>query len=355
MRTVMIRKVMEMSDIEIDLWKCDVEDFPSSGSMEQKLRHLVGYATLAPSGHNTQPWFFGIGKDRLNVLADRERALPVVDPHDRELCISCGAAIGTFEVAARRFGMSPSVKFLPDDDNADHLAQLSLSDGALPTQNEIALFDAIQSRRTNRTAYFKELLPEDLLEDCSKLPAQFGIDFNWIVEDDVMEKIAALVAEGDRLQFDDPDFRRELGSWVRSSTLGSRDGMSGQAFGLPDILSPIGRFVIRTFDLGNGVAAGDEKKILSGSPALGVFSTAVDNVESWLNTGRALAQVLLSLTLRGYTASYLNQPIEVDALRPQLANAADLSGLPQVLLRVGRSEDVVPPSARRHLSEVIIR
>lgn len=44
------------------------------------LRHVVEYAILAPSSHNTQPWLFRISGDHVDVLADRRRRLPVVDP-----------------------------------------------------------------------------------------------------------------------------------------------------------------------------------------------------------------------------------------------------------------------------------
>lgn len=337
-----------------NLWSRSMEDFPLAEPLEQKLRFLVGYATLAPSGHNTQPWQFGVGSDDIFVLADRNRALPVVDPRDRELAISCGAAIGTLEVAARRFGLSASIALLADDCNPNHLAQIVFSDGAPPDHNEIALFDAIQARRTNRTPYFMEPLPNELLKECVDVAACFGVALNWIEDNDAMETVAGLVAEGDQIQFDNQAFRRELASWVRSSVLGSKDGMSGKGFGMPDILSPVGRFVIRTFDLGDGVAAADQKKILSGSPALALFSSTNDDPASWVDTGRALIRVLLTLTANGFTASFLNQPIEVDALRPRLAEAIGITGYPQILLRIGRSTDEIDPSVRRELADVIV-
>jgi nitroreductase len=339
---------------ENNLWQLDVGDYPTAAPIEQKLRFLVGYATLAPSGHNTQPWQFGVNGNAIFVLADRSRALRVVDPTDRELVISCGAAIGTLEVAARRFGLNMSVTLLPDDGNPEHLAQIAFSEGEPPDGHEIALFDAIQARRTNRTAYFMEPLPNELMNECNDAVADSSTDLKWIEGNDAMEAVAGLVAEGDQIQFDDPAFRRELASWVRSSVLGSRDGMSGKGFGMPDILSPVGRFAIRTFDLGDSVAAADQKKILSGSPALALLSSTTDDPDSWVNTGRALARVLLTLTAKGHTASYLNQPIEIEALRLRLAEAIEGIGYPQILLRVGRSSDEIDPSVRRELSDVIV-
>ena len=38
-----------------DPWKVSEEDFPRSGESEEKLRFMLNYAVLVPSGHNTRP------------------------------------------------------------------------------------------------------------------------------------------------------------------------------------------------------------------------------------------------------------------------------------------------------------
>lgn len=287
---------------------------------EDEIRDLIGFAARAPSGHNTQPWKFRIGRDSVDVVADRTRALPVVDPFDRELTISCGAAIAFLEVAARERSLECQTVDHPEQGKVDHLAQVAFEKGRPASERDMALFNAIQNRCTDRTAYSMEPITGDVVNTCCDLAREFGIEIRFIETDQDRSNVAALVAEGDRVQFEDPRFRRELASWVHSAGLGSRDGMSGAAFGMPDLLSPVGRFVIRTFDIGNGVAAADEKKIVSASPVLAIFGSAKDNEYDWLNTGRALANVLLFLTSRGLAASYLNQPIETDHLRPKHEN-----------------------------------
>lgn len=337
-----------------DLWLRSDVDFPANGTLEERIRFLIGYAALAPSGHNTQPWSFATGPDWVDVLADRTRALPVVDPHDRELAISCGAAVGVFEVAARRFSLDTTVAPSPDPEFCDHLVRITVTEGAQPDDGEIALFNAIKNRRTDRSAYFMEDLPRDLMSGCRDIVESAGASVLFFEDSASVEGIANLVAEGDRLQFDDPSFRRELASWIHASRLGSGDGMSGSGFNMPDVFTPAAGFMIRTFDIGSGVAAADEKKILGGSPALALLVNPSDTAEDWLNTGRALAKMLLTLTSAGYSASYLNQPIEVAALRLKLAKIAGVSGFPQILLRVGRSAENPGPSMRRKLSDVIL-
>lgn len=50
-------------DPKVTPWEIRAEDFPRAGAMAEQAKFLLGYAMLAPSSHNTQPWKFAIGKD----------------------------------------------------------------------------------------------------------------------------------------------------------------------------------------------------------------------------------------------------------------------------------------------------
>jgi len=316
------------------------------------LQFIVKFAIFAPSGHNTQPWLFRVNDAELHLLADRTRALPVVDPHDRALTISCGAALDPRLVATRRFGRAFSIDKLPSAD-PDHLATIRLAEIVSPSSEDIALFKAIPNRRTTRAMFEARDLPVKLLEECHALAEANGAELTIIQDGEHRSRIAELVAEGDRKQFGDRRFRQELAAWVHSRRGDTKDGMSGESFGMPDLLSPLGALVIRTFDLGNGIAAGDRKKIAEGSPVLAVFSTKSDQATDWIATGQALSKVLLKLSASGATASFLNQPIEVDELRPRLGNLIGVTGIPQLLLRFGYGKPV-PATARRPVEDVLV-
>lgn len=331
------------------------EGYPIGGRFADEAAFFLRYATLAPSGHNSQPWLFRIGDRIIDLFADRARALPVVDPHHRELIISCGTALGTLETTALHFGYRPEIRSFPDPDDPDFLARVDFASGGGYGDGIGAdLFAAIAKRRTTRVPFDGALPPRTVLETCRARARGRGVFFEIFTGDTERRAIARLVADADRAQFDDPAFRRELAAWVHSIEAGSRDGMSGAAFGVPDRLAPVARFVIRTFDLGDGIAAADEDKILSGTPMLGLLSSPADNQAAWLRTGHALSDILLDLTAAGFTASYLNQPIEVPGLRPKLAEVAGIGGMPQILLRIGHSETEPARSARRDLAEVIL-
>lgn len=333
--------------------EADKPPFPADGTDRQQLEFLLGYAIRAPSGHNTQPWLFALRDDRVELYADRRRALPVVDPDDRALTISCAAALDHLVVAARYFGRAPVVDLLPAESDRDLLAVVRLGAAVEPDDEDRALFEAIPRRRTTRHAFEERTLPAALQARLQELAACHGAELTLIGDEATKAEIADLVAEGDRVQFADRAFRRELASWVHSRRSESRDGMSGDAFGMPDVLSPVGALVIRTFDLGNGVAAGDARRIMAGSPLLAVLSTPADGVLDWMHAGQALSRVLLRLTADGATAAYLNQPVETRELRPLVQDVLGSDNLPQLLMRFGYGP-TVRASVRRPLREVLV-
>jgi nitroreductase len=335
-----------------DPWKVSEQDFPRSGQPEERLRFLLNYAVLAPSGHNTQPWLFSVGGDAVELHADRTRGLPVVDPEDRALVISCGAALFYLRVAMRHFGYEDEVEVLPDPDQPDLLARVRLGPDHAETEEERILFQAMPKRRSNRGPFEDRPVPGRLLSALQAAAWEEGAWLHLIEDEDVKHTIAELIAEGDRIQLADKRFRRELASWVHPNRTRSRDGIPGYAFGFGDLLSLAGPFAIRTFDTGKGQAAKD-RQLTEGSPVLVILGTEGDVPREWLAVGQALARVLLRARAEGVWASFLNQPIEVPELRPRLRDAIGVEGYPQLLFRMGYGPEV-RPTPRRPVEEISV-
>ncbi|MCX7932155.1 MAG: hypothetical protein N2588_06360 [Rhodovarius sp.] len=335
-----------------DPWDIAPEALSACRSDAERWQVLCAWAVLAPSSHNSQPWLFRARGRQLELLADRRRALPVVDPAGRELVISCGAALGVMLIAARALGQGLEVAPLPDPAEPDLLARLSLGAALPPPADAAQILAAIKARRTTRRPFPAEALPMDAIFAADDAALAAGATLRWLITPRDRYLAAELIAEADRIQMADPAFRAELAHWVRSRHAPSRDGMSGEAVGVPDILSALGALAIRSFDLGAGQAARDQA-LAEGSPALAVLTTPGDAAADWLAAGRALAEVLITLQRAGLTASYLNQPIEVPGLRPRLAAMLGSEEAPQLLLRVGRGP-ALPPTARRPVAEVLV-
>jgi hypothetical protein len=331
-------------------WAISEDDHPGAHDPQALSRFLVGYAVLAPSGHNTQPWRFGVGGRSVELRADRSRALPVVDPDDRALVISCGAALLTLRVAAARFGHRTLVELLPDAHDDDLLARVTLEPGAGAGAEPSELFGAIIRRHTNRRPFDEREVPRAVVDQMTADARAEGAVLH-VVDGAQREDVAALVAEGDRIQLSDPAFRRELAEWVHANRSDSADGMRGYGFGIGDLLSHAGPLVIRTFDTGRGQAAKD-RELAEASPLLCVLTTAADRPRDWLAAGQALQRVLLRACTAGASSSYLNQPVEVPELRPRLAAAIGAADVPQLVLRFGYAPPA-RPEPRREAGQVV--
>lgn len=334
-----------------DPWEFAGTDFPVLGTRDEQLRYIARYAALAPSTHNTQPWVFAVANDVLEIFANRARSLPVCDPCDRELTISCGAAVQFAWLAGRSYGCEVDVDLLPDDRNPDLIARIRLTAIRLPSWAETRRFRAIPDRHTNRNA-FKPLTRTKLktLEGLPRLAQAHGARFELIADGAAIGKVAELVARADRIQMADSSRRRELARWVRPQACG--DGMSVSSFGLRDSWSRPIAALLRRLNAGRATARRHEMLIRS-SPWVGLLASAEDTPVSWLNTGRALADILLELTSNGLVAAFANQPIEVATLRAELARLFGETGLPQMLVRIGMA-DPVEPAGRRDIEELLV-
>jgi hypothetical protein len=316
-----------------------------------RLRAAIPHAVRAPSSHNSQPWSFSLQKDSLLLLADRTRGLPVVDPYDRELMISCGAALFNLRVALSHAGDAYAITTFPYPADPDVIAQIRIVKGHVDTAVG-ALFPAIALRATDRRPFPDQKVPAEVQTSILAAAEAEGAMASSIEDDGKRGEIADFVAAGDRTQFDDPRFRRELALWIHGER--RLDGMSAYALGIPyllDFATPIASLAIRTFDMGTGAAAA-HRHLVQGSPLFVCLSTPVDDPYAWLTTGQALERVLLTLTMNGYAASFLNQPIEVDALRGRLRDAMGAGRYPQMLLRIGASKPAVR-SPRRPVAAVL--
>lgn len=340
-----------MPDLQLEPYVEAIDEFPLTGTAAEKLRAAVRYAVRAPSSHNSQPWQFRIRNADLELRADRSRGLPVVDPDDRELMISCGSALFILRLALRHFGSTPLVERLPDAADPDLLARVRISEAWERTAADEALFHAIAARHTNRLPCVDRALPEHLPDALEAAAREEGAWLHVFRTAAARSAVADLIAEGDRSQMADKRFRRELAAWLRPNRSTRPDGLPGYSMGLGDVMSAAGPLVVRTFDVGRGVAARD-RDLATGSPMLALLGTRRDTPGDWLAAGEGVAHVLLRAQVDGVSASFLNQPIEVPELRPRLQCVAGRDGFPQLLLRLGFAPPV-PATPRRPVSEVL--
>lgn len=337
----------------LNAWAVSENHFPSFGSIKEKFKFFVRYAILAPSGHNTQPWLFEVHDESLNLYADRTRALPVIDPDDRELIISCGAALTNLLVTMKYFGFEPDVTLFPNDTDNDLLASIKVkSRDYQPTDEDKIFFKAIPNRRTNRLPFAEEIIDEITF---GKLLKAVGDDtdlkFAKVESSEMREELTRLIEQGDRLQSQNKSFCRELAQWVHPNRTSSKDGIPGYAFGMGDLISFGSPFFIGNLNWGD-IQAGRDRNLVKGSPLIAVLESKSNNPADWLKTGVALSRLLLRASWEGISASYLNQPLEVPELFDKVRDLLKTSYHPQMIIRLGYGKQV-KATPRRDVEDVI--
>jgi hypothetical protein len=159
---------------------------------------------LAPSSHNTQPWIFKIIDNVIELYADRTRALPVVDPDDRALIISCGAALYHLQLAMHYFGYADRVELFPESENRDLVARITANGRSSKADEQLAdehssLFSATTKRRTNRSSFEQRKVSDDLLSALRTIAKEYSAWLDVVDADDNerKNKIADLISQGD--------------------------------------------------------------------------------------------------------------------------------------------------------------
>lgn len=335
----------------LDCWDIRAAQFPAEGNKLEQIEFLLRYAILAPSNHNAQPWLFEIRGVEVLIFADRTRSLPVSDPNDRELIMSCGVALFFLETAARALGFDVSIKRLPHEHEPDLLAVVSIGKRRENRIGRPELFEAITRRRTNRSRFSDQLLGAATESAIESAASANGVYLTWIRSQSDRERLTHLIGLADREQFEDHAFRRELANWVNPGRTGAPDGLPAKSIGFDSPTNYVAPLLIRTFDLGPEKSTIDEALVRS-SAAIMILSTAFDQPIDWIQAGEALGATLLTAESLGVNASYLNQACELNELRFRLAEIGSVQAHPQLVLRLGYG---MPVSAtpRRPLGSVL--
>ena len=306
-----------------------------------EIQTLIGHAVRAPSVLNTQPWRFVIDRSTVHLYADRTRQLVALDPAGRELTISCGAALYYLCTAARHAGWIPEVTPFPDATEPDRLASIALQPGPSPHASD-RMFRALTLRSTNRLPFTSDRIPSGLLIRMADDAEAHGAGLHIFTDADQRSRLATLVSQGVVEQSQNKAVIDEIQSWLRTSTDPRPDGVRDSVQGVWDRHA-----MMRTPP--SSVAA-YKARLVREAPAVLVLTTATDDPPAWLAAGQALAHVLVLAADRGLSASYANEPIEVEATRTKVEALVE-GRLPQILFRIGYP-DLEPETARRRASDV---
>jgi nitroreductase len=314
------------------MWDISENDFPESGSIEDKIRFWLRYAILAPSAHNTQPWQFNITGNNLQISRDEVHTLKRGDPTLRETTLGIGACIENFHIAARHWHFDVQVKSLLFTVNDKEIANMIISE----SQSKASFFDifpGIQKRHTNRGFYDSTPLNAETL-NALHIPLEPEVELFFITDEAVRSRIADLVGRGTNIALGMPVMKRELAELVFRVEENPTTGMVVEALTESPPHDQSGSdWVLQSLD--SKKEAVMWKDAFLTSPLHVVVGTLHDGPEAWLAAGRVMERLLVVSANLGLAHCIAAAPIEIPTLTPELRKEIPNEYRPQVLVRLG--------------------
>jgi hypothetical protein len=238
---------------------------------------------------------------------------------------------------------------LPDIQQPDLLARISLLDEPAPWTPLVRLARMIERRHTNRRDFLDQNVPPEVIYELINAAEQEDASLVQIVNPEQKVTTAQLSREAETIQKTDPGYQEELRKWT-TTDLRRHDGIPVSALPHTDATSEP-EALVRDFDVaGKGWLPTLKQSSLG--HCLMVLGTAESTHLAWLRGGEALQRVLLEATRFSFVVSIASQVAEVPSIRQRLRKELGLEIQPLLLLRIGRAAPT-PASKRRDVTMII--
>jgi hypothetical protein len=219
-----------------------------------------------------------------------------------------------------------------------------------------ALFEAIPSRQCSRTGYDGTPVSGEQLRLLEEAGRGNGVSVLLLTDGRQKEQVAEFVTQGNSAQFGDPRWAEEMRDWIRFNSreaVRTGDGLYGAVLGIPQVPRWLGKLLMGVAASAKGQNLKDAAHIRS-SAAIAVFCSDANDRQHWIEAGRCYERLALQAAALGLRTAFINQPVEVAALRPQFAAFLGIGNRrPDLIVRIGHGP-AAPRSLRRPVEQVLV-
>ncbi|HSF19353.1 MAG TPA: nitroreductase [Vicinamibacteria bacterium] len=346
------RRGLTRADLESD----DPVQSPRHTVISPAMEAMLYHASLAPSGHNTQPWTVRVKEGALAIGSDRARWLPKVDPSNRELALSIGAFLENLIVAA------PSHGYLADYEvTAELPSDRELLDVTLrSTPVRADPLDRLRTRRTVRSGHLSRELTDS---DVRGLSAAFPQEALFVSPTSREGRyLAEGTIEANRVQGLRDEAQGELADWIRWTNAEARarpDGLTPESMEISGLAGwYVRHFMNRATVQGTRFRQQGVDRVRDQVARCGgwmVVTSQDSTLPALIETGRRTNRMWLNARDRSIAIHPMSQMLEEAPFRDQIGRELGVTGHVQFILRVGyiaRYPD--PVSLRRRVSSFLI-
>jgi hypothetical protein len=329
---------------------------PSSDSLFEEIPELddqgiavLHFASLAPSGHNSQPWYVKkVARFEWVVGAYPNRRLPAVDPQNRELLLAIGAFMENLSLAASVYGLEPQIQLLaskPTDEEILKVVLKKKAAGEYPLKR-------ITSRRTIRNGFKPTEIKNSDFQKVSK-PLE-GKIFYFPPSSEHGKCLAEWAIESFRDQTNRDDAQKELASWIRFSDKEAkryRDGLTPEGMELTGLSGWYARKLMGPKDV---MEKNFRQEGIDGTARIArqgggwfVLTSPGDTVGDLIETGRNFEKMFLLARDYKIAIHPMSQMLEEEKWRNEISKKHGSKMIPQLVLRVGYVDKYPDPMTLR--------
>jgi nitroreductase len=344
------------------LWGCASVERKSYSALIKRARmtavpeymtSLLGYASLAPSSHNAQPWKVRVLSDlEFIIQADNSRRLSQVDPDGRELMLSIGAFWENLEQAAAAMGLQIQSEILATTASDTDIIKIRLSRGELGDAKVLRLMEI---RATDRKALRKKEL--DLEELKKVIPGHFNYFPRKSKEG---EWLADSLLEANKKQAFDDAKQKELAEWLRfsrSQAAKQGDGLTAEGLGVAGWQ----RFFWYSFMKKKSALSrsfrnrelANVRKQVDNCAGFIVITSDDNSVAALLNAGREFERLSLACVAVKISLQPMSQLTEESPWKERIGSELGLTQPVQFVLRAGYAVEYPKPAIRREVKDFV--
>lgn len=321
-------------------------------------REILFLASLAPSGHNTQPWLVKYIEPFHWIIGnDKTKWLPAVDATQRETILSIGAFLQNLEYAANTMGYNCDFTLLASSNQDENIIEVKLGKAVHAAKYDL---QKIKQRRTVRSNYLTEVLKKEDIDFLCAEETDFirhlpntSREHRWLNEQTI---------EANRVQSYRNNAQEELAEWIRFSSkeAGAKcDGLTTASMEIDGIPG----WVLRNFYGKESVlkkgfreqSIDKVRKQVAQSAGWFLITSKDNSTATLIETGKRMQRLFLKVRERNIAIHPMTQILEESSTNQLLNPSIGINDTVQFILRTGYLHNYPEPVSLRRPVERFIR
>lgn len=331
--------------------RSDIEPSNEKGGfLQPDETKILSLASLAPSGHNTQPWFVQhLEPYHWIVGSDKTKWLPAVDPTQRETMLSIGTFLCNLELAASSLGYGCDWSLLATTNQDERVMRVKLLKRGAHNPFDTS---KIINRRTVWSHFSGDVLrPEDV-------KGLIGAQSQWIHYLPTGSRESGFLSEqtleANRLQSYHDPAQQELADWIRFSSQQARQHRDGLTTASMEI-DGVSGWIVRNFYGKDDVMKPDfrQKNIdkvsgeVSQSAGWFLITSPDSSPATLLETGKRMQRLFLEVREKNIAIHPMTQVLEEPSIQKTLSRGVGIGEPIQFILRTGYLKSYPAPVSLR--------